>query len=75
MAERCAAAGISIKYGKKLMGKLEKAVSVRESLIASLASGSDARLPSMELLLEEARSLRRHALHLCTWSTPPCVLP
>ena len=38
MAEQCAAKGISVKYGKKVLGRLERVGPVREELAAAVQS-------------------------------------
>lgn len=56
MAERCAASGISIKYGKKVLGRLEKVAPARQELVAAMSAGALARL---QAAVDEARGLRR----------------
>ncbi|KAK9842019.1 hypothetical protein WJX81_004484 [Elliptochloris bilobata] len=58
MAERCGAAGISVKYGKKMLGKLERACAARAALQAALAGGGRRGRGALEEVLEAARSVR-----------------
>lgn len=64
MAEQCAAASISVKYGKKVLGKLEKVAPVRLSLQQLLREGRDTSTDAFEAALEQARGLRRFGVHL-----------
>ena len=59
MAEQCAASGISIKYGKKVLGRLERVASARQELTAAMGAGELTRL---QAAVNEARGLRRSEL-------------
>ena len=56
MAEQCAASGVSIKYGKKVLARLERVGPAREELEAAVSCNDLRRLASA---VEEAKSLRR----------------
>ena len=56
MDQECAAYGVSIKYGKKVLGRLERVGPAREELDAALGSGELKRLADA---VEEAKGLRR----------------
>ena len=58
MADQCVAHGVSIKYGKKVLGRLERVRLVREALHAALQKYN---LQSLHDAVEEARGLRRCA--------------
>lgn len=60
MAEQCAANGISIKYGKKVIGRLERVGPAREELTVALESADLSRLAHA---VEEAKGLRRSETH------------
>lgn len=53
MAEQCSAVGISVKYGKKVLGKLERAAAVRQSLRSAQA------YEELEAAVTQGRGLRR----------------
>ena len=59
MAEQCAASGISIKYGKKVLGRLEKVGPVRQELREAMQGEGDFK--RLHAAVEEARGLRRSA--------------
>ncbi len=61
MAGRCAAAGVSVKYGKKVLGKLERAAAARRALQAALAGRARGGRAALEDALEAARSVRGRA--------------
>jgi len=58
MAGRCAAAGVSVKYGKKVLGKLERAAAARGALQVALAGRGRGGRAALEDALEAARSVR-----------------
>ncbi|KAK9787368.1 hypothetical protein WJX73_002975 [Symbiochloris irregularis] len=56
MAEQCAASGISIKYGKKVLGRLEKVGPARQELREAMQGGGEFK--RLHAAVDEARGLR-----------------
>ena len=58
MSAKCVAAGISVKYGKKVLSKLERVAPVRRALAAGMSEDGGGR-ESLEAALEQARGVKR----------------
>ena len=58
MSTKCVAAGISVKYGKKVLSKLERVAPVRRALAAGMNKDAGGR-ESLEAALEQARGVTR----------------